>query len=137
MKRFGRGQFLNLMKTVFYDGECGICNQFVQFLLDRDHKHQLCYAPLQGETARKTFSVAPDVTTVIFRDRDKNYFKSGAALRSMAVLGGPWRAMLLFLIVPPFIRNAVYDFVANHRHRLGGGQMCRLPTPEERKYFLP
>ena len=38
---------------VFYDGECGLCQRSVQWLLNRDKKKILFYAPLQGETAKE------------------------------------------------------------------------------------
>ena len=37
---------------LFFDGVCGLCNRFVDFMLRSDSKDLFRYAPLQGETAR-------------------------------------------------------------------------------------
>ena len=64
--------------------------------------------------------------------------KSTAALRVLRYLGGVWRALgVLGAIVPRFIRDAVYDLIARHRHRLiRGAPMCVIPEPVERARFL-
>ena len=36
---------------LFFDGVCGLCNCFVDFLLIRDSQRLFRFAPLQGETA--------------------------------------------------------------------------------------
>jgi predicted DCC family thiol-disulfide oxidoreductase YuxK len=63
--------------------------------------------------------------------------RSSGAIRVAMRLGGLWTLMGIFLMVPPFIRDAVYDGVARNRYRwFGKRDTCRLPTPEERDLFL-
>ena len=38
---------------IFYDGECGFCQFWIQFLLKRDYKNYFLFAPLQGKLALK------------------------------------------------------------------------------------
>ena len=38
---------------LFFDGVCGLCNRFVDFMLRTDRHYRFRYAPLQGETARR------------------------------------------------------------------------------------
>ncbi len=38
---------------LFFDGLCGLCNRFVDFMLKADNRNRFLYAPLQGETARR------------------------------------------------------------------------------------
>gem|GEM_PF-342903 len=38
---------------IFYDGECGFCQFWIQFLLKRDHKNYFLFTPLQGKLALK------------------------------------------------------------------------------------
>ena len=42
--------------VVFFDGVCGLCNRFVDFVLSRDRRAAIRFAPLQGETARRVVS---------------------------------------------------------------------------------
>lgn len=125
---------------VYFDGVCGLCNRFVDFLIRKDTKHRLLFAPLQGETAAKNLGVDPnqEFDSVIFSEGGKLRYKSSAALRIMSTMGGAWKLMRIFLIIPGFIRNFVYDIIANNRYKLfGKKESCRIPTKEERQRFLP
>lgn len=42
---------------LFFDGVCGLCNRFVDFMLKADSRSRFRYAPLQGETARRLLGV--------------------------------------------------------------------------------
>jgi len=127
-------------QIVYFDGVCGLCNYFVDFLLRRDKYNKLLFAPLQGETASQNLGVDPHQTfdSVVFYKNGKQYTKSGAAIRILAELGGLWQLTLILLIIPAFIRNFVYDIVATNRYKwFGQKESCRIPTKEERVKFLP
>jgi predicted DCC family thiol-disulfide oxidoreductase YuxK len=48
-----------------------------------------------------------------------------------------WKEFQIFWIVPAFIRNAVYDFIAKNRYKwFGKKDRCMIPTPEMRSRFL-
>jgi predicted DCC family thiol-disulfide oxidoreductase YuxK len=126
------------MDIVFFDGECGVCNRFVQFLLDHDKSHRLHYAPLQGETARARLSVPIDLSTIIFLTNDQVYYRSDAVLKAIVILGDRWSLVRGLLYVPKFFRDFVYILVARMRHRIpGASAQCRLLSDSERQYFLP
>lgn len=125
---------------VYFDGVCGLCNRFVDFLIRKDKKQKLLFAPLQGETAAKNLGIDPgqEFDSVIFLEGDKLYYKSSAALRILSSMGGSWKLMRVFLIIPGFLRNFVYDIIANNRYKVfGKKEACRIPTKEERQKFLP
>ena len=141
---------------VFYDGVCGLCNKYTQFMLTRDKKQLFRFAAQQGDTFAQVSEIFPDMgdlSTVIVAERLKpspagggqdwrngwRYSRySTAALRATSRLGGIWALVIGFIIVPPFIRNIVYKFVASNRYKwFGKSDTCRLPTPEERAMFLP
>jgi predicted DCC family thiol-disulfide oxidoreductase YuxK len=127
--------------TVYFDGYCGLCDRFVSFLLTRDRHHRLRFTPLQGETAASRLGVlATDQPpeTVLYEDGAGMHQRSTAALRTVIALGGIWRATGILLLVPRPVRDLLYDWVARHRFRwFGRRDSCRLPTPEERTFFLP
>jgi predicted DCC family thiol-disulfide oxidoreductase YuxK len=65
------------------------------------------------------------------------FLKSTAALRALGDTGGVWAAVRLLLVVPPVVRNAVYDLVVMNRYKVFGRlDRCRLPSAEERAFFL-
>ena len=38
---------------LFFDGVCGMCNAFVDFIMKRDPQGHFRFAPLQGDTAKE------------------------------------------------------------------------------------
>jgi len=126
---------------VFYDGDCGLCDKFIKFLIKADRNNRLRYSTLQGSTAEAVFgapATGPDLWSVRLLDDNGAYDRSNAALRAIAHAGGVWKSALAFLIVPRFIRDAVYKFVATNRYRwFGKVDACMLPSPSLRERFLP
>jgi len=126
--------------VVFFDGLCGLCNGFVDRLIRWDKRQVLRYATLQGSTAAAKLppDKTQDLSTIVYFDGQRTWTRSGAALRILMRLGGVWKLSGIFLIVPGFLRNWVYDLVARNRYQwFGKHDSCRIPSPEERALFLP
>ena len=132
---------------LLYDGTCGFCAQSVQFVLRHEGANRtLRFASLQSPTGTEIRARHPElegVDSVIWYEpgaaEDVVLVRSRAVLRTLRYLGGIWSALgALGAIVPRVIRDRVYDFIARHRHKLvRGGDVCVLPTPEQRSRFLP
>jgi predicted DCC family thiol-disulfide oxidoreductase YuxK len=68
---------------------------------------------------------------------DKIYTRSTAALRMLNKLDGGWKLFYGFIIVPKFLRNAVYNWIAKNRYKwYGKRDECMIPTPELKERFL-
>ena len=125
---------------VFFDGVCGLCNRFVDYLLKHDKQHHLKFAPLQGEAAHEYLS-EEDIEafdSIQYYSDGKVYNKSTAALRIFIKLGG-WYKFLGYTgyVFPRFIRDWIYDIVANNRYKwFGKRDQCRIPSSGEKKRFL-
>jgi predicted DCC family thiol-disulfide oxidoreductase YuxK len=125
---------------VYFDGVCGLCNKFIDFLIRFDKRNKLLFAPLQGETRSKKSNAeySDYMNTVIFDRNGKLYYKSEASIRIIYSLGGFWRVVIILLLIPSFLRNPVYDFIARRRYNwFGQKESCRIPTEEEKTRFLP
>ncbi|BDG10814.1 thiol-disulfide oxidoreductase DCC family protein [Anaeromyxobacter paludicola] len=129
-------------RLVLYDGECGLCRRSVRWLLARDPRGRLRFAPLQGETAR-ALGVAPrELETVLLVEVGPGgaaavHERSAAIARALGALGGGWAlAGRALRLAPRPLADAGYRLVAAHRHRLGPAA-CALPGPDERARFLP
>lgn len=125
---------------VFFDGVCGLCSNFVDYLLDRDSDGVLRFAPLQGSTAEEIVSekIRAGLGTVVFADGGRTWTRSAAVARILMRLGGRWAFLggLLWLVPWP-LRDLGYVVTARLRYRLFGKlDSCRLPTPEIRARFL-
>lgn len=126
--------------VVFFDGVCGMCNSVVDLMLPEDHNDTLRFAPLQGSTAKEQLSQkdVANISTIIYQEGDKTYKQSDAVLKSFASLGGIWKLALIFRIIPRWIRDNVYKYIAANRYKwFGKKAACRIPTQEERAKFLP
>ncbi len=125
---------------VFFDGVCGLCNGFVDFILAWDPGGRFRFAALQGETFRGVDlgeARAGQPTSIVLWDNHRAYIKSDAVLRIFEGLGGGWALLTLLRLVPASGRDFVYDLVASNRYRwFGKRDTCRLPSPEERDRFL-
>lgn len=125
---------------VFFDGVCGMCNYFVNFLIEEDKDNVLKFSPLQGQKAMdilpKEFTQKLD--TLVFYQDNKIYTESKAVLKILYSMGGIWKLFYVFKIIPRFIRNGIYKYISQHRIEwFGSSDSCRIPTSDERAKFLP
>lgn len=125
---------------ILFDGVCNYCNTMVNFALKRDKKDFLLFAPLQSDAGlalREKYGVAPSVDSFIYIENDKAYLYSTAALKVSKHLSGGWPLMAAFFIVPAFIRDGVYKWIARNRYKwFGKKDTCMIPTPAVRAKFL-
>jgi predicted DCC family thiol-disulfide oxidoreductase YuxK len=131
----------NNQLIILFDGVCNLCSSSVQFVIKHDKKKQFRFASLQSAFGQKTLSEnnlsTTDLSSFILLENGKLYTKSTGALRVVKRLGGAWPLLYGFIIVPPFLRNAVYNWVAKNRYKWFGKQeSCWLPTPELKARFI-
>lgn len=129
----------NKHKVIFFDGICGLCNGFVDFMMAVDKKKQFLFSPLQSEFAQKNLptEMTTDLKSVVYLKDGKQYSKSEAVLRIMNDMGGIWKLTQLGKVLPETLRNKAYDLVAENRYKLfGRKETCRLPSAEERERFV-
>ena len=133
--------------VVFYDGVCGLCDRFVQFVLTRDRRGRVKFATLQGPLASEVLPASgydpADLDSIlVIADRhspnERVLSRSAAVLHTVGQLGGGWAVVVAAArIVPRIVADAVYAFVARRRYRVFGRfDTCPLPRPEWRDRFL-
>ncbi len=131
------------MRIVFFDGYCNLCNGLVDWLLKADTSQTLRFASLQGEAAKKYLKntagkKAPNLDSIVYFREERAYQRSHAILMLLADLGGVWKFVKIFLIVPSTFRDLIYSLVAKNRYRIFGKRdTCRIPTPAEMNRLLP
>tara|TARA_R110000737_G_scaffold202403_1_gene221627 strand:+ start:45029 stop:45574 length:546 start_codon:yes stop_codon:yes gene_type:complete len=126
-------------KIVFYDGECGFCNRSVQFVLKYQKDQSIHFSPIQSSLTTNIFEKnkwdKPDLSTVYYFEDGKLFQKSDAGLQLSKQLKFPISLLQVFWIIPQFLRDKVYDFIAARRHKLNKG-FCVVPTSETKKQFV-
>ena len=126
---------------LFFDGECVMCNGIVKWLYAIDRGNALAFASLHGETAAKLREECEefpkDKDSFVFWDDGTPRVRSRAALYAARKLKFPWNLGYALLIIPRFISDAVYRFVANHRLQwFGTTETCWLPPADGMHRFL-
>lgn len=128
-------------KLILFDGVCNLCNNSVQYVIKRDHKNIYLFAPLQskvGQQIIEQFQIDTVKTdSILLYTNGKLYSKSTAALKVAATLGFSTNILSIFIVIPAFIRNWVYDFIAKNRYKwYGKKEACMIPTPELKSKFI-
>lgn len=126
---------------LFFDGVCNLCNASVNFVLKRDKAGRFRFATLQSPAAAELLDPfglkASDLDTVVLLEDGRAYTRSTAALRVARRLRFPWNLLYAFILLPRFVRDPLYRFVARRRYRwFGKTETCRVPTPEVRSRFV-
>ena len=127
--------------VVLFDGVCNFCNGSVNFILRQDRKGIFRFAALQSEAGQEIldqYGLANEsFDSFILVEKGKIYQRSTAALKVFNKLSWYWKWTQLFFIIPPFIRNMVYDFIARNRYKwFGKKESCMLPSPAVKERFL-
>lgn len=132
---------MNEHLTVYFDGICNLCNGTVLFIIKHDKQKRFRFASLQGMAGqaflKKQDLPADTFNSFILAKGDSIYTRSTAALRVCKYLGGGWPLLYGFIILPRFVRDAVYNLIARNRYKwFGKKEACWIPTPGLKEKFL-
>lgn len=132
---------MNNKAVVLFDGVCNLCSTSVQFIIQHDPKGYFQFASLQSPAGAALLEQhhlpANSLSSLVLVEDGKTYTHSTGALRIARRLSGAWPLLYGCIIVPAFLRNAVYNLIARNRYRwFGKKEACWLPTPALRSRFL-
>jgi predicted DCC family thiol-disulfide oxidoreductase YuxK len=127
------------MKIIYFDGVCGLCNGFVDFVMKVDKQGMFHFSPLQSEYAKNNLppEFVRDLDSVVVQIDGQSFRKSKAVFQVLRELGGAWGILGLLRVLPEGFSNWGYDLVASNRYKIFGKKdTCRLPSADERARFL-
>jgi predicted DCC family thiol-disulfide oxidoreductase YuxK len=127
--------------VILFDGVCNLCNGAINFVLRHDKKGIFRFASLQSDAGQRLLTAngidASELNSFFLVEKGKVYKKSAAALRVINYFAWYWKELQILRIVPYFLRDAIYDFVAANRYKwFGKSDQCMVPTPDLQKRFL-
>ena len=127
-------------KIILFDGVCNLCNSSVNLIIKHDKKDVFRFASLQsdfGQNLLSEFKLDSNITdSIVLVAENHCYIKSSAALRISKNMSGLYPLLFGFIIIPSFIRNWVYDYVAKNRYKwYGKNESCMIPTLELQEKF--
>lgn len=116
---------------VQFDGMCILCSRTIQLILKADRKNKFLFQALQQTSEEQSFD------TVIVTDRHASYIEFDAVLKIGYELGGIYRAIGIFRLLPRNWRRKLYFLIASNRFRwFGKRQTCYRPSGEEQERFI-
>ena len=132
---------MNSQPIILFDGICNLCDGAVQFVIKHDPENQFLFASLQSEAGQRLLkqyklSIENFNSFILIQD-EKVYNKSTGALKVARQIKGVWSWLYIFIIIPAFIRDTVYTWIAQNRYKwFGKKEACMIPTPELKARFL-
>jgi predicted DCC family thiol-disulfide oxidoreductase YuxK len=125
---------------VFFDGDCGVCNFWVQWILERDKKDYFMFASLQSDFGQKFLSergleTKEFNTMYLWKPKEYYLIKSRAILQIANLLGGIYKLSAIGKLLPVFLSDKAYDVVSRNRMKLAN-QKCFLPDQHQKKKFI-
>jgi predicted DCC family thiol-disulfide oxidoreductase YuxK len=130
-------------QIVLFDGVCNLCNKAVQRIIKNDPKGRFKFAALQSEIGQKLLQdynlIDKNIDSIVLISHKKAHYYSGAALRIAKQMSGGYCLLWPLIIVPYFLRDWGYKFIAQRRYKWFGRQAedsCMLPTAELKSRFL-
>ena len=129
-------------KIILFDGVCNLCNDSVQFIIERDREDIFRFASLQSEVGQKLTSergIDPQAmdSIILIEPGIAYYEKSTAAIEISKHLSGGYSLLRYFSFLPEGFRNGIYDIIAKNRYKwFGKKDECMIPTPELKAKFL-
>lgn len=126
---------------ILFDGVCNFCNSAVNFIIKRNTKRNILFAPLQSDAGRALLLQnnlsLNDMRSFIFMEKGKVFERSGASLRVCRHLNALWPLCYGFMIVPRFIRDGIYNWMARNRFKWFGSRTeCMVPSAEIKARFI-
>jgi predicted DCC family thiol-disulfide oxidoreductase YuxK len=127
--------------VILFDGVCNLCNESVQFIIKHDEEALFKFASLQsvaGQELLQQYQLpTSDLNSFVLIDNGKAFTKSTGALLVVKKLNGTVKLLYGLKIVPAFIRDLLYQFIARNRYKwFGKKQSCMLPTSALQSRFL-
>ena len=124
---------------VYFDGVCNLCNSAVDFVIK--HKaNDIYFCSLQSKRGQEVLNKSAKIKnleTIIFEKDEQLFTHSDAAIEIAKLLKKPYNYLQYSRFLPRFIRDFIYKLVSHNRYRLFGKKStCRIPTEEERKFFI-
>ncbi|MFM8437026.1 MAG: thiol-disulfide oxidoreductase DCC family protein [Candidatus Kapaibacterium sp.] len=127
--------------VVLFDGDCVLCSGTAHFLMKHDSREVFLFSTVQSAWAADLRTRHPEwfaKDTIILAMGDTVLVESAAVLAIARLMGFPYALAGMLIVVPPFLRDTLYRFIARHRYRLFGRRdECYMAPPALRARVLP
>jgi predicted DCC family thiol-disulfide oxidoreductase YuxK len=129
-------------KIILFDGVCNLCDAAVKFIIKHDKKDKFRFVALQSELGISIckhigISFSKMDSIILYEPGVAYFYKSSAVIEIVNHFGGFWKLFSIFRIIPLFISDRIYEYIAKNRYNWAGKkESCMIPTPELKAKFL-
>ncbi len=129
-------------KLILFDGVCNLCNDVVLKIIRQDKNDIFLFTALQSNTGKNIINeLGIDISkidSIVLYIPGGNYFiKSEAVFKIANEFKGAWKIIQIFRVLPVFLNDFFYDFIARNRYRwFGKKEECMVPTKKLNSKFL-
>jgi len=121
-----------------FDGYCVLCSTGASWLMKHAPgrvRFSSAQSPL-GKAIFRHYAIDPDKTYLLIANGRASGESTGY-LQLCKFLGGPWRLLLVFGLVPRPVRDWAYRIIARNRYRwFGQVDQCALLSEEQKAQML-
>lgn len=129
-------------KIVIFDGVCNLCDASIQFIIKYDKRDVFRFVSIQSELGKNIVNhIGIDISkidSIILYIPNKAYYtKADAVFTVLKEFNNLYCVFYYLKILPNFVKNSLYDFVAKNRYNwFGKKDFCLIPTSELKAKFL-
>ena len=115
------------------DAHCALCARGAKWIAHGDTADVFKIVPIQGELGRSLLirnALDPDdPTSWLYVEDGIAYTSLDALVRVGWRLGGVWKALIVFRLLPRGVQDTLYNAVARRRYLAGQTDLCAMPDP--------
>lgn len=109
------------MNCLLYDHECPFCCHIVKKLSSIIDNKEVSYIKIKSKKGKELIKIhsLENIKSVIYiKDNKKVFIKSDAILNLCREMRMPYKTLYILTIIPKFLADLVYDFIAKNRMRI-------------------
>jgi len=123
------------------DAQCSLCARGAVWIARHDTAQEFVIIPVQSDVGAaliRHYGLDPsDPMSWLFIENGRAYSSLDALIRVGGRLGGVWKGLSVLRVLPIFLQDILYRFVARNRYRFfGSTDLCDLPNAEVQKRLL-
>ena len=109
---------------ILFDGECAMCNNYILFVAKNDSDDNFRFLSIQNKKVnelKKIYSICTNnISSIYIIHNNKIKRKSKAVIKIVSMLKFPYNLLIVFYVIPNFLRDIIYDLVAKNRYGIFG-----------------
>jgi len=119
------GELLKGKKIIVFDGECLLCNKYVEFITKYDNNDYFRFVALQNQEVlnkilKEDQLIGDNTSIILIEENNTIKKKSSAVISILSNLQFPFYLFSVTKIIPRFLSDMIYTLIARYRYKTFG-----------------